>query len=165
MPKHERPEPEDDVDRELMALIDKHGWAVCWVWDDEGKRPGFHYSAGLYELTGKPELLIGGLSRKAGHWLVNAYAKRVVAGESLAAGQRDGDFLDGTEVIFLEVNSRQVSQEYTTWTDWFYRRQDIPLLQLVWPDRSAGAFPWQPEWPARLKDAQEILGQMPSAPI
>ena len=161
MPKHERPEPEDDADQDFMALIDEYGWAVKWIWDNEGEKPEFHYSAGIYELTGKPELFISGLNRKLGHWLINEYAKRVVAGETFVACERCRDFLEGADVIFLETPYKQASREHTTWTDWFYRRRGFPLMQLVWPDKKSGAFPWQPGYRGELKDEQEVLGKLP----
>ena len=156
----QRPEPEDDADRDLIAKIDKFGWAVRLVGDAEGDSPNFQYSAGITDRCGSPELLVIGLAQKVGHWVVNEYAQRCVAGETFDAGRTYDGFLEGHLIIFLDVDSRLASAEYTTWTDWYYQRKGFPLRQLVWPDK-AGVFPWQAGFPEELRRLQPILGKPP----
>jgi hypothetical protein len=104
-----------------MALIDKHGWVVRFVWDDQGDEPNFHYSAGITDRCGCPELLVFGLAQEVGYWIVNEYGRRCVARETFKQGHPYDGFLEGYSVMFLDVDSRRASVEnaYTTWTDWY----------------------------------------------
>ncbi len=155
-----RPEPEDDVDRSLMAKIDVHGWAVLIIGSDPDEGlPGFHYSAGIYQRTGKPELILIGLGFEVGHWVVNEYARRCVVGETFEPGKTYEGFLEAHLVTFVPVDWRVASSEYTTWTAWYYRSEGFPLLQLVWPDSQTRSFPWQTGFREELKAAQPVLGQ------
>jgi hypothetical protein len=157
-----RPEPEDDADRRLMAMIDKHGWAVRFVADTDGDEPNFHYSAGITDRCGKPELLVFGLSREVGHWVVNEYGRRCVAEEAFEQGCTYDGFLEQHGVMFLDVDWRRASRDhdYTTWTDWYYERKGFPLLQLVWPDKT-GIFPWEHGFRDELRRLQPLLGDPP----
>lgn len=159
----QRPEPENDADRRFMDLIDKFGWAVHIIVDTETDLPHFHYSAGITEKCGSPELLVIGLAREVGHWVVNEYARRCVNGETFDPGRTYDGFLEGHVVTFLDVDSRSASAEYTTWTDWYYERKGFPLRQLVWPDAKTSAFPWQDGFRQEHRRLQPILGR-PSLP-
>jgi hypothetical protein len=158
-----RPDPEDEADKDIMAAIDEHGWAVRFVWDDNGEDPNFHYSAGIYERCGRPELLVFGLSREVGQWVVNEYGQRSSDGEVFEPGTAYEGFLEGHCVVFLAVDSRRASIDhaYTTWTDWYYERNGFPLLQLVWPDPDTDAFPWQADFRDALRTLQPLLGDPP----
>ena len=156
-----RPEPEDAADRDLMAMIDNFGWAACLVSDGEGDLPDFQYSVGITDRCGSPELLVIGLAGEVGHWIINEYAERCLKGEAFEAGQPYDGFLEGHVAIFLDVDSRLASVEYTTWTDWYYKRKGFPLRQLVWPDSKTGAYPWQAGFREEIKRLQPILGKRP----
>lgn len=156
----QRPRPEDDADRKLMSMIDEHGWAVRIVGDPDGKLPTFHYSAGMYERTGQPELLVIGLNHEVGHWVVNEYGRRCTLGEKFQAGQIYDEFLEGHRVTFVEVDWRAASNAYTSWTAWYYSPDGFPLLQLVWPDPKTSVFPWEPGFRDEIRDAQPVLGQL-----
>jgi hypothetical protein len=146
-----------------MALVDEHGWAVRIVVDTEGDEPNFHYSAGITELCGHPELLVIGLAGEVGWWVVNEYGRRCVAGEQFEPGQTYEGFLEGHAVTFIDIDSKRASVEYTTWTDWYYERKGFPLQQLVWPDKT-GAFPWQDGFREESRRLQPILGKPSIAP-
>jgi hypothetical protein len=147
-----------------MAMIDEHGWVVRFVWDNEGDEPNFHYSAGITERCGSPELLVFGLPKEVGIWIVNEYARRCVAGETLTPGRDYAGFLEGYSVTFVMVDWRIASRDhdYTTWTDWYYERKGFPLLQLVWPDKKSGAYPWQDGFSSEVRRLQPILGAPPT---
>ena len=62
------PEDRISLDRaedkhELKAIEDirKHGVHILHVFDDEGKKPDFSYTVGLWHTHGHPEVLISGL--------------------------------------------------------------------------------------------------------
>jgi hypothetical protein len=147
-----------------MAMIDQHGWAFRFVFDAEGKEPNFHYSAGITDRCGCPELLVFGLAREVGSWVINEYARRCVAGDVFKQGRAYSGFIEGYDIVFLDVDSRlaSVENDYTTWTDWYYERKGFSLRQLVWPDKT-GTFPWQAGFREEFRRLQPILGEPPIA--
>jgi hypothetical protein len=60
----------DEHDQQFLDIIDEYGWHVMHIGaDDEG--PAFFYSTGIFGLTGRPELIVFGLPREVGHFVVN----------------------------------------------------------------------------------------------
>lgn len=159
---HDRPEPEDDVDRERFALIDRYGWVVVQIGeDDEGA--GFSYSAGIHEKTGGPELLIVGLKPELAHSVINDYGHRLEAGERFEPGFRYPGLIASFKASsFIEATDPAALADYVCWTDWFYRRQPFPLLQLVYPSTADGAFPWQRPAGDWFRSYQRLLGRPPA---
>ena len=51
---------EDDNDRKLLADIERLGWHVIHIFEDESG-PGFSFSVGFYYTFQQPEVLIMGL--------------------------------------------------------------------------------------------------------
>lgn len=155
------PQATDDVEREFLEIIERHGWHVMLVGGDE-EGPGFAYSTGIYRLTGKPELIVFGLPREVAHFVVNEYASRAKAGDAPDAGDLCDDFLEGHPVTFIAVDTADRDRKYTTWTSWFYDREPFPVLQLVYPDSRSGAFPWQPGYREEWRNLQPLLGSRPT---
>ncbi len=156
-----RPPAGDDHERNFLEIVDRHGWHVMLVYgDDTG--PGFAYSTGIYERTGRPELIVFGLKPKVSHFVVNDYAERTIKGESFEVGRRYEDFLEGSLLTFLSVTDRAVLSEYTTWTSWYYQGSNYPIFQGVWPDKKTGAFPWEPGFAQDLLERQPLLAPSPS---
>jgi hypothetical protein len=160
--RRQRPEPENDVDRRHMELIDEFGCAIWNVGADEKTRePSFSYSTGIWETFGAAELIVFGLRSEVARWVINEYAARA-KNERFITWKRYKGFLEDFDVIFVEVDYQVASREYTTWTHWYYNREAFPLLQIVLPARSNGAFPWDPEFPADAKHGQPVLGALPN---
>jgi hypothetical protein len=102
-----------------------------------------------------------GLRREIAHWIINEYASRAKS-EKFIPGRRYEGFLEDFDVIFIEVDYRIASREYTAWTHWYYNREPFPLLQLVWPARGNGAFPWESAFPSETVKQQPVLGTLPN---
>ncbi|KQZ12821.1 hypothetical protein ASD44_01125 [Mesorhizobium sp. Root554] len=151
------PAPTDDGERQFLDIIERHGWHVMFVLgNDEG--PGFAYSSGIYKLTGKPEVIVFSLPRQVAHFVINDYAERAKAGQTLEAGGFYDEFLEGHPVTFVAADAPDRDREYTTWASWFYDRQSFPVLQMVYPDTRSGAFPWQPGYREEWRELQPLLG-------
>jgi hypothetical protein len=156
-----RPTAKDDHERKFLDIVDRYGWHVTGVHGDE-TGPGFLYSTGIFERTGKPELIVFGLKTEVGHHLINDYAERIIKGEVFEEGRRYEDFLDEALFTFLNVADASVRREYTTWTSWFYQGSAYPIFQGVWPDKKTGAFPWEPGYAEHLAEVQPLLASFPS---
>lgn len=63
---------------------------------------------------------------------------------------------DGQKSALLDVDTVQFASYFPT-LDLIYGDQPWRVCQFVWPDRST-AFPWDEEWPEKLRYAQPIIG-------
>jgi hypothetical protein len=148
------PEPHDDHDRKLLADVARHGWHVIGVEEDE-EGPAFAYSIGLYHSFKHPEIIVLGLPVDVMHRIINAVGKQVRSEERLEHLDESGDVLDGYSVAFRTVEHRHYS-DYFGYARWFYRGNDFPCLQCVWPD-SRHRYPWHTEFNVALAQRQPLL--------
>jgi hypothetical protein len=152
--KRNLPEPADDHDRKLLADVEQHGWHVIGIeQDDEG--PAFAYSIGLHHNFGHAEVIVFGLPIPVMHQVINAIGERVKSGMQIIHLDESCDFLEGYNVAFRTVERRHYP-EYLGYARWFYRGDDFPDLQCVWPD-SRHRYPWNPEFNATLVSRQPLL--------
>lgn len=156
--RRDRPSPQNDGDRSTFANIDRVGWAVlCIPDDDEG--PGFAYSLGLFETHGHPEVILVGLKTETMYGLVNHIGRRVKDGDRFEPGMPCEGVVDRFPVWFLPV-ARENYREYLGYAGWYYRGPDFPALQCVWPDKT-GRFPWDAGVHPGMATRQPLLGPVP----
>src|SRR4051812_23358833 len=96
------PEPADEHDRKLLADVERHGWHVIGVEEDE-EGPAFAYSIGLYRSFGHPEVIVFGLPVRVLHRVINAVGEEVRSGERFGHLDESGDVLQGYNVVFRTV--------------------------------------------------------------
>lgn len=51
-----------------------------------------------------------------------------------------------------------VKKEYMTWADWYYKREDFPILQCVWPTTN-GIWPWDKDADEEFLKIQPLLSK------
>jgi len=148
----------DDRESVVLANIEKYG---CHIWHimAEGGEPWFDYSVGLQKTTGAPEIIIIGLKQPLAKWIINEYKRLVQAGQRFKHAERASGFIEGFDVLFLEVE-RSYYSNYFGWNRWLYRGDDFEVLQLVWPT-TKGVWPWQPEASDGFDRWQPILSTLP----
>ena len=137
------PNPRDDHDRHLLADVATHGCHVIKV-PRVDSAPPFAYSIGLYHNFTHPEILVVGLELDLMHRLINDMRDHIRAGTVFPAGSRSSDILTDLECEFRGV-ARSHYVDLFGYARWFYRGNDFPAIQCVWPDRR-GHFPGQPEF-------------------
>ena len=160
MKTRKRPIPTDDVERRIIADVDRFGWHVILVADDsEGTDEGFDfaYSVGLFEGFKHPELLVIGLPKQVAHEVLNLLGERVKKGERFANGDVVEDVIDGYAVTFVEVEQGHYA-DYVGCGVWFYTGSGFPLLQVVWPDKKK-RYPWDKDASEGFCEAQPLLGR------
>jgi hypothetical protein len=155
MSQRELPEPEDESDRKLLADIERVGWALISIMEDE-QGPGFTYSVGLFHTLGQPEIVLMGLPIDVAQSLINDMGEAIRGGRRFEAGKQYDDIAAGFPLAFVGVGEQHY-REYLGYARWFYHGSDFPVLQCVWPDK-AGRFPWEPEYDGRYLDVQPLLG-------
>jgi hypothetical protein len=150
----------DAQERKTLEDIEQYGCSVMHV-SAEGDLPPFSYSVGVGRSSGAPEVVIIGLKQPIAHFIVNEYNRRVRAGESFEPGKRYAGFIEGFEMLALQVE-RTHYPEYFGWDLWLYKGDGFEVLQLVYPNTS-GIWPWQNEADDWFRAWQPILGSAESA--
>ena len=142
------------VFRDLLKLIDEHGWAVRNVGagGNEGEAC-FSYTVGLTAFR-HPEVVITGMPHKWAHRFLNLIGDEVRRGKRYEHGAVTDEFTDGASVVFLRA---EVTEDLTA-VEQVYGR--VNAVQMVWPD-STGRLPWQ-EGYRNGPLAQPLLGPLPS---
>lgn len=127
---------DDDRDRWLRATIDEVGWAVVAVSAD----PAHAYTVGLWHTFDLPELAMFGLEPPD----MQVWLKECVRILRQRGGAQAGERLEGVLRGF-PVMLRQIDP---SWREplfgaacRYYGTVDIPMRQVVWPDRD-GHWPW-----------------------
>src|SRR3954467_13541464 len=112
-------DPDDQGDVKMLADIRDYGWQVVGIPDnDEG--PGFCFTVGVYLRTLQPEILMMGIPIEPSHRVLNSIAEYLLAGGTIAPGQRYGEFVDGRQVMFSPIHQSRF-REYLGCANWFYR--------------------------------------------
>jgi hypothetical protein len=147
---------EEDRERKLVSDIEEVGWHVIVVAeDDEG--PSFAYSIGLFRTFGHPEIIIFGLDQEVMHQMINLIGEQVRHGHRFADGEAASGILEGYDVRFQYV-ARRHYPEHFGYAHWYYKGDDFPALQCVWPDRH-GRFPTDADYAEPLRARQPVLAE------
>jgi hypothetical protein len=144
----------EHVVTDLLATIDRHGWAVRHVGPGARREEVvFSYTIGLTAM-GHPEVVVQGLPFDVAHAFLNDVGQDVRMGKSFPAGTVTEDLTSpASPVVFIAVEDTSgltaVEQVYG----------HVDAVQLVWPD-SRGRLPWAEEY-ANAPWAQPLLGPAP----
>jgi len=114
-----------------IDVIEEHGCQLMHIAADD-VCPRFSYTAGLYDTSGNPELITVGLPADTAHTALNNAVSRMRKGVDLTVG-RHRDIVGNVEVEFRKVDSKWLHQVMLR-ADWFYDGEDVPVLQLIFPD-------------------------------
>jgi hypothetical protein len=145
---------EDDRERKVVSDIEEFGWHVALIMEDDDG-PSFAYSIGLFQNFGHPEMIIIGLDVDVLHGMINIIGAEVRQGRRYADGDSASGVLEGFVVRF-QVVARGHYHEHLGYARWFYKGDDFPVLQCLWPDRQ-GRFPADPGFPDSLRPRQPSL--------
>jgi hypothetical protein len=126
-------------ERQIVADIKEFGWFHTSVYG-EAKFEQFSYTTGFWVSSQTPEILTFGLG-KAAHSIFWHMFRQGKAGVKYPLSMRANDILADFPAILFPVAKKYYS-EFPLSSRWFYRGEDFPCLQLVWPDLQ-GRFPWE----------------------
>lgn len=143
------------ADQQVLNDIEQYGAHIVDVLA-EGSTPGFGFSIGLFHNFKHPEILIIGLQQELIHSIINDVLEEVKKGKRYEAFTYSPNILEGFECYFTPVK-QQHYQAYLGYAHWFYKGDDFPVLQCIYPTVK-GIYPWQDAWPQKLKTVQPILG-------
>jgi hypothetical protein len=154
-----RAAPLQEADERTITHIETYGCSVVQVGrtcDAEG--PGWSYTIGVYDTSGKPEIVEIGLPFDTAHRLLNEAANRLRSGVDLSAG-RHRDMVGEVDCEFRLVDRKWVKR-LMGWALWYYDGAAFPVLQAVYPDRE-NRYPEDPGFDPYFR--QPLL--QPDAPM
>ncbi|MEU3282154.1 DUF4262 domain-containing protein [Streptomyces antibioticus] len=96
-----------------------------------------------------------GLDVRAMHRMLNRLGEKSSAGEAPADGQRHPDVVAGYRVALRQVD-RGWYRTFFGQALGFYRRPQLPVLQVAWPD-AEGRFHWDEQAGEGHRDSQPQL--------
>jgi hypothetical protein len=146
-----------DGDKQVLSDIEQYGLHIVNVLADD-ENPGFGFSIGLFENFKHPEIIIVGLQQELIHSLINDMGEAIKRGKRFDGFTYSPDILEGFECYFIPVDKTHYSA-YLGYANWFYKGDDFEVLQCIYPTVK-GIYPWQDNWPERLKKVQPILGPL-----
>src|SRR5262245_61632670 len=126
-------------DQQVVSDVEKVGWHVVLVSSDEMTH-GFAFTIGLFHTYQHPEVILFGLPHKVAVAVLNLIGTSVKSGHRLQAGDRSDEFLEGYSCAFVDF-PRTSYHDFLGYAKWYYKGEEFPALQCVWPDRE-GRFPW-----------------------
>ncbi|MER7211332.1 DUF4262 domain-containing protein [Streptosporangium sp. NPDC020072] len=144
----------DEFDRGTVRRVERDGWAVVMVPEDEDG-PGWAFTVGLWHTFRSPEAAMFGLDVEVMRRCLNTLADRVAAGHLMADGQERDDVIRNYPVVTRTVDHSWYRSLFGVALR-FYRRPPLSFMEVVWPDR-AGLFPWDAQATPRLRDLQPSL--------
>jgi hypothetical protein len=148
------PQVLDKAEQSFVAKIREHGWFGTAVQGD-AEGPGFSYTTGFWVTTGKPEVIMFGMSDTIAHDVLWDLFRDAQAGRGLPVGMRTGEVFANLPAYAFPVAKRHYASHFG-WSRWFYGGDDFPCLQIIWPDR-AGVFPWEAGFdPSFAKDQPDL---------
>ena len=146
-----------EKERLVRDAVQRNGWSIIYVVDEEEIDPPFAYSVGLYETLGHPEVIIVGTTEAlAGPVIDNIGYHIGEEGLRYENGRYYAGIIERFECYMHRV-PKDCYPDYVGWDLWYYQSDAFPLLQCVYPcDR--GFFPWDPAAQPLLRRFQPIIG-------
>ncbi len=144
-------------EQNVIDDVAEHGFSIMNILnsvDDDGGRPEFSYTIGLFANFKHPEIILFGL-RKIRAGVMSSLGKDVKSGKVFEAGKQYADIVADYECTFRRVAPDRYP-EYLGFAMWYYDYKEFPAIQCIWPDKKQ-MFPWQPEFDQRCSWEQELL--------
>ena len=120
-----------EEDERTIGHVEDFGCSVVSV-KRTSHGPGWSYTVGVFDTTGKPEIITVGLLPETAHSALNGAAKLLRAGVDLTQG-RQGDLVGQVDCEFRPVDQKWV-EHLMGWAVWYYEGDKFPVLQAVYPD-------------------------------
>jgi hypothetical protein len=118
-------------DERAISHIEEFGCSVVNV-AQTNHGLGWSY-IGIFDTSGKPEIITVGLPPETAHFALNESAKMLRAGVDLTKG-RHRDLIEEVDCEFRPVDLKWI-EHLMGWALWYYDVDAFPVPQAVYPDR------------------------------
>lgn len=147
----------DEHESFIVKCIEEPGWSVQLIAAGEtAAEPAFAYTIGLFHNYRHPELIVLGLRHELMESMLDTLGQRIKAGQTFSAHDRVPDVIADFDVTLRPVTAPQSFREHVGYARWFYKGNEFPLFQLVWPDKQA-RFPGEPGTNEAFNRQQPLL--------
>ena len=150
------PDKISDFHQRVLKNIGESGWYGLGVGKSE-TGPGFVYSTGFWLTLGHPEIIVFSLPTKTAHAVMWDIFRDIQSGNPPPIGQATQNIFGSTSAALLPA-AYESAKEYLLCSDWFYRGEEFPSVQLVWPDKE-GVFPWDANFDKAFEHDQPDLSK------
>lgn len=116
--------------------------------------PGYAYTIGLHQKFNHPEIICFGLSTNSLGDLLNNACASISNNSPLNTDIFYGEFIKNYPIQFLSVD-KSYHSDYMAIGNIFYRTDNYPSLQMVWPDKQS-LFRWEQGFNPNLKFKQPL---------
>jgi len=145
-------------EQKVIDDIAAYGWhCVHIVADDSG--PAYSFTIGAWHSYRQPELLIMGLPHDPARQILALAIEALRSGDITDLNAPTSALLIGHDCVFVRVPETHY-HEHVGYARWYYKGNDFPLYQIVWPSRE-GRLPWQAPADASYLAQQPLLGPAP----
>ena len=142
---------------DLIERVREYGWQTTSVGADNKGDPAFSYTTGFWLTVEHPEVIVFDFPAQLSHDVFAQMIRRAREGQRLRLGQPIEGVLSNEMVYFFPVK-REACGTYLRSTDWFYKKTEFPVAQLIWAD-GAGRFPWERDFDEALATRQPDLSE------
>src|SRR5215472_13589430 len=118
-------------DERTISHVEEFGCSVVNV-KRTSHGPGWAYTVGVFDTSGRPEIITVGLLPETAHFALNEAAKLLRAGVDLTKG-RTCNLIGQVDCEFRLVDPKWV-EHLMGWALWYYSADDFPVIQAVYPD-------------------------------
>jgi hypothetical protein len=144
------------TEQQVLDNIENFGYNVMHVSESiksQVEEPGYSYSVGLFKRFQLPEIIIIGLDQSLRHTLIDNISIDYEEGNALEVGAFNAGIVEVFGCLVVPVEPQHY-RDYLGWARWFYKGDDFPVLQVIYPDL-LGLFPWDKDFSRHIK--QPIL--------
>jgi hypothetical protein len=118
-------------DENTISNIEEFGCSIVHV-ERTTHGLGWSYTIGVFDTSGKPDIITVGLRPQTAQVALNEAAKLLRAGTNLSRG-RHRELIGEVECEFRPVDPKWVAH-VMNWAEWYYEGAAFPVLQAVYPD-------------------------------
>lgn len=141
-------------------MIETNGWAIEAVparTDVDPPFPGYTYSIGFPERFGFAEVVVVGLKPSDSRGMLDLVAGVCQANPEIPLGVPVlGVFDHDLRCMFAPIDLAVWSELFPTAIAW-HRTQDVPMVQMLWPDPQ-GVLPHEDGFDPRLAATELVIG-------
>lgn len=118
-------------DESTINHVETFGCSIIHI-EENSAGPGWSFTLGVFDTTGRPEIIVVGLKNETAQHLLHEAAKLLRAGVDLTQG-RHRDLIGNVECEFRPLDPKW-AKHLMGWTNWYYRGEGYPVLQAIYPD-------------------------------
>ncbi len=120
-----------EEDERTISYVEEFGCSVVQV-ERTTYGLGWSYTVGVFDTSGKPEIITVGLLPETAHFALNKAAKLLGDGIDITKG-RHHDLIGEVDCEFRPVDPKWI-EHLMGWALWYYDGDEFPVLQIVYPD-------------------------------